>query len=202
MVVYRKYHLCHYSQNNDSLMHGLDLTLLGLVVSRIADEKLARGGSPLSPTPSSPISRLQEWRAANPAEFQARRTEGMRRSEAVRENLARLHREKKAEWKASARRNPKLCATEQHIAAKEWTLISPTGNRHTFRNLKKWVRENETLFDAADVEWKSPSGRASQEWCKAFQGLARLRPGNSKFLAEWQGWRWAPAVQNALPLAA
>jgi len=183
-------------------MHGLDLTLLGLVVSRIADEKLARGGEPLPiSTPSSPISRLQEWRSAHPAEFQARRTEGMRKSQAVRENLQRLHREKKAEWKASARRNPKLCATEQHIAAKEWTVISPTGVRYCFRNLKKWVRENENLFDAADVEWKN-SGRASQEWCKAFQGLARLRPGNSKLLAEWQGWRWAPAMQIALPMAA
>lgn len=183
-------------------MHGLDLTLLGLVVSRIADEKLARCDSLLPSTPSSPISRLQEWRAAHPVEFQSRRTEGMRKSQAVRENLQRLHREKKAEWKASARRNPKLCATEQHIAAKEWTVISPVGIRYTFRNLKKWVRENENLFDAADVEWKSSMGRPNQEWCKAFQGLARLRPGNSKLLAEWQGWRWAPAVQAALPMAA
>ncbi len=181
-------------------MNGLDLTLLGLVVSKIADEKLAGRHAIATPTPSSPISRLQAWREANAAEFQSRRTEGMRRSAAVRENLARLHREKKAEWKASARRNPKLCATDQHIAAKEWNLISPVGVRHSFRNLKKWVRENEHLFDPADVEWKNTTGRRNQEWCRAFQGLARLRPGNSKLLAEWQGWRWAGA--EVLPMAA
>lgn len=185
-------------------MNGLDLTPLALVVSRIADQKLANPQPIVVGTPSSPITRLQVWRASHQAEFQARRTEGMRRSEAVRENLTRLHRERKAQWKASAMKNPKLRATDQHIAAKEWVILSPSGVKHTFRNLKKWVRENEALFDAADVEWKSNGGRPNQDWCRAFQGLARLRPGNAKHLAEWQGWRWYDEVAAAvsLPLAA
>lgn len=187
-------------------MNTLDLTLLGLVVSRIADEKQANPQPIVTGTPSSPISRLHEWREANKAEFQARRIAGMKRSEAVRQNLLRLHREKKAEWKASAMKNPKLRATDQHIAAKEWVVMSPTGVKHTFRNLKKWVRENEDLFDPSDVEWKATNGRANQDWCRAFQGLARLRPGNSKFIPEWQGWRWHYVNESAsameLPKAA
>jgi hypothetical protein len=165
----------------------IELSLLGMIVAQIADAPRA---DLVAPTPSSPIERLQQWREENQAEFQTRRILGMKRSAAVRENLLRLHREKKAEWRASARKNPKLCATDQHIAAKEWTVVSPTGERHTFRNLKKWVRESENLFVASDVEWKNTNGRANQDWCRAFQGLARLRPGNAKFLPEWQGWRW------------
>ncbi len=182
-------------------METLDLTLLALVVNRIADKKLEQGAPIRTGTETSPISRLQKWREEHKAEFQARRIAGMKNSTAVRANLMRLHREKKAEWKASAMKNPKLRATEQHIAAKEWTVMSPSGIKHTFRNLKKWVRENEDLFDTSDVEWKATDGKMNQEWCRAFQGLARLRPGNSKLLAEWQGWRWCYAPGQVLSFA-
>lgn len=139
----------------------------------------------------SPVARLMKWRAENPGVFEARRIEGLKKSSLVRENLLRLHRERKAEWFASAMKNPKLRATDQHIAAKEWRVKSPTGAIFEFRNLKKFVRENEQLFDTEDVQWKLQNGKANQAWCRAFQMLARLRPGNSKLIDQWNGWSWA-----------
>lgn len=153
----------------------------------------------------SQIERLLQWRAEHPGLFEFLRVEGMKQSPKVRENLQRLHRECKAQWKASAMRNPKLRATEQHIAAKEWVLRDPLGRVFRFRNLKKFIRENESLFEASDVEWKIPNGKANQAWCRAFHALTRLRPGCAKFLPEWQGWTWAgeaSAREQALPKAA
>ena len=146
---------------------------------------------PTSATSASPVTRLIKWRAENPGIFESRRIAGLKKSPLVRENLLRLHRERKAEWFASAMQNPKLRATDQHIAAKEWRVTSPTGALYQFRNLKKFVREHEDLFDAEDVVWKLQNGKANQAWCRAFQMLARLRPGNSKAINEWSGWRWA-----------
>jgi hypothetical protein len=145
------------------------------------------------PLPSNEprINRLLRFRAQHPEAFENRRIQGMKNSSLVRENLMRLHREKKAEWRASALRNPKLQATDQHIAAKQWVLRAPDGATHTFRNLKKWVRENPDLFAAEDVIWKEMNGKANQAWCRAFQALGRLRPTSSKHLPEWQGWTWA-----------
>ena len=143
-----------------------------------------------TPTRLAPV---QRWREANPDLFEKRRIEGMKKSTLVRENLMRLHRECKANWHASARRNPKLRATSQHIAAKEWTLRSPLGSLHRFRNLKQFIRDHADLFDTEDVVWKDVPGRPSQAWCRAFHGLSRLRPGNAKILPEWHGWTWADA---------
>jgi hypothetical protein len=140
--------------------------------------------------PVSRAARLLEWRAKNPALFESRRIEGMKNSPLVRENLQRIHRECKAAWHASAKKNPKLNATAEHIAAKTWILRDPTGTIHTFRNLKKWVRDNENLFEPEDVIWKLNGGQPNQAWCRAFQGLSRLRPSSSKLLGEWHGWTW------------
>jgi hypothetical protein len=141
--------------------------------------------------PVSRAARLLEWRAKNPELFEQRRVEGMKNSVLVRDNLMRIHRECKAAWHASAKRNPKLNATTQHIAAKTWVLKDPTGQVHEFRNLKKWVRDNENLFEPEDVIWKLNGGQENQAWCRAFQGLSRLRPTSSKLLPEWHGWTWA-----------
>lgn len=140
---------------------------------------------------SSSVTRLQRWRAANPEEFEKRRVAGMRRSPKVRANLLKLHREHKEQWHASARRNPKLRATNVHIAAKEWVLRAPDGQTYRFRNLKQFVRDQPGLFDAADVEWREVPGRPSQAWCRAFHGLSRLRPSCVKQLPEWREWTWA-----------
>lgn len=138
-----------------------------------------------------PVDRLLAWRDRNPKLFESLRIAGMKSSVKVRANLQRLHRDFKIQWRKSALQNPKLQASVQHIAAKTWRLTDPLGRLHEFRNLKKFVRDHEHLFDAADVEWKEQAGRASGTWCRAFQNLSRLRPSCSKPLSEWQGWKWA-----------
>ena len=147
----------------------------------------------LDDSSSSKLEPILRWREEHPRLFEKRRVEGMRRSEKVRANLLRLHRECKEQWKASARKNPRLRATTQHIAAKEWVLRSPTGQVHRFRNLKKWLRDHPDLFSSEDVQWKEVPGRPSQAWCRAFHGLSRLRPSCSKLLPEWNGWTWVEA---------
>lgn len=146
---------------------------------------------------ASPINRLKTWRAQNRVAFENRRVLGMKNSPLVRANLERIHRECKEQWKASALKNPKLQATDQHIAAKMWKLVSPTGNVYEFRNLKKFVRDHENLFNPEDVQWKEQSG-THQTWCKAFQALSRLRPSCSKPLTEWNGWRWIGGMNTEM----
>ena len=165
----------------------LDVTFLGLSAHLLAP----RSKEPIANTPKSKVDRLYKWRASNPGLFEARRIAGMKRSARVRENLQRIHAECKAEWRASALKNPKLQATDRHIAAKEWVLQGSDGQVHAFRNLKKFIRDNPGLFDEADTQWKHPEGKPNQAWCRAFQYLSRLRPTCFNRLAEWQGWTWA-----------
>lgn len=173
---------------------GLDLASLTALAFAKRDVFLSKeaAGHIVPVTKGEPrITRLLRFRAENPALFERRRVEGMKNSSLVRENLMRLHREKKEQWRASALKNPKLRATDQHIAAKEWVIRAPNGEIHRFRNLKKWVREHEFLFEDEDVIWKEMNGKANQAWCRAFQALGRLRPSSSKHLEEWKAWTWA-----------
>ncbi len=163
------------------------LTLLPVQLMPFSIRTIEEDGTAVT----SRLEPVKRWRRANPELFERRRVEGMKKSDLVRENLLRLHREKKAEWRKSARRNPKLRATTEHIAAKEWRLRAPGGEVHEFRNLKAFLRENADLFAVLDVEWKEVPGRPGQAWCKAFHGLSRLRPNCVKWLPEWKGWTWA-----------
>ena len=168
---------------------GLSASLTVLPVQLLQLSGLVAKGTEAAA--KSRLEPVRRWRQANPDLFEQRRVEGMKKSDLVRENLLRLHREKKAEWRRSARRNPKLRATTEHIAAKEWKLRAPGGEVHEFRNLKAFLRENADLFAVADVEWKEVPGRPGQAWCRAFHGLSRLRPSCVKLLPEWKGWTWA-----------
>lgn len=171
----------------------LDVTLIGLSAHLLA----TRSKEAALSVPKSKVDRLYKWRASNPGLFEARRIAGMKRSTRVRENLQRIHVECKAEWRASALKNPKLQATDRHIAAKEWVLQRPDGQFYSFRNLKKFIRDNPGLFDEADIQWKHPEGKPNQAWCRAFQSLSRLRPTCFNRLDEWQGWAWADTLQSA-----
>lgn len=168
------------------------LPLLGLSAHLLA----TRNKEDALSAPKSKVDRLYKWRASNPGLFEARRVAGMKRSARVRENLQRIHAECKAEWRASALKNPKLQATDRHIAAKEWVLQGPDGQVHSFRNLKKFIRDNPGLFDEADTQWKHPEGKPNQAWCRAFQSLSRLRPTCFNRLAEWQGWTWVGSAPS------
>ena len=172
---------------------GLDISMLTALAftKRHQPPSSPKSDLPANQLTESRINRLVRFREQNPVLFEHRRIEGMRRSSLVRENLLRLHRERKEQWKASALKNPKLQATEQHIAAKTWKLRSPGGAVYEFRNLKNFVREHENLFSPGDVIWKEMNGKANQAWCRAFQSLGRLRPTSSKHIAEWAGWTWA-----------
>ena len=172
---------------------GLDISMLTALAfaKRHQPQPQVEGEVPTNRVKESRINRLIRFREQNPVLFERRRVEGMRRSSLVRDNLMRLHRDRKEQWKASALKNPKLRATEQHIAAKMWRLRAPDGLLYEFRNLKKFVREHEQLFSPDDVIWKEMNGKANQAWCRAFQSLGRLRPTSSKHIAEWFGWTWA-----------
>ncbi len=168
---------------------ALDMTLAILPVQIFSHRAAERISAERQP--NRKINRLLKWRQQNPGLFESLRVAGMKRSLKVRANIERIHRECKAQWRASALANPKLRATELHIAAKAWTLLAPNGQRFEVRNLKKFVRDNEHLFAPEDIEWKMQGGQSSQTWCRAFQALSRLRPTCSKRLDEWQGWKWA-----------
>jgi hypothetical protein len=178
---------------NPSLTLCLPFDLTSLTLSA---HLLAQKSESVAPVTETPIQRLYRWRIKNQAAFEASRINGMKRSERVRANLRRIHLECKAEWRASALRNPKLQPTDVHIAAREWTFSAPDGSIHHVRNLKKFVRDNPSLFEEADVIWKCPEGKPNQAWCRAFQGLSRLRPSGAKTLPEWQGWTWVEAAAS------
>lgn len=172
---------------------SMDLTLVSLLSFLPASRRDTE-----SHKSESKVSRLYRWRARNPELFEARRIAGMKHSPRVRENLQRIHAEYKAQWKASALKNPKLQATDRHIAAKDWVLKSPDGEIHSFRNLKKFIRDNPGLFDESDVQWKHPEGKPNQAWCRAFQSLSRLRPTCFNRLLEWQGWKWCGPLTSTV----
>lgn len=141
------------------------------------------------------VARLLEWREKNADLHHQLRVAGIRRSTKVREVLQRNHTGlAKLRWLASLRQNPQFQPTDLHVAAKSWILRAPNGTIHTFRNLRNFIRENEELFDQADVIWKAQTRRPKLTWCQAYQSLARLRPGNARTLESWNGWTWAGEV--------
>jgi hypothetical protein len=141
------------------------------------------------------VTRLLEWRQNNAELHHQLRVAGIRRSSKVREVLQRNHTGlAKRRWLASLIQNPKFQPTDLHVAAKSWVLRAPNGSIHTFRNLRNFIRENEELFDAADVIWKAQTRRPKLTWCQAYQSLARLRPGRPRTLDSWNGWTWAAEV--------
>lgn len=75
-------------------------------------------------------------------------------------------------------------AKNKELLAKTWLLVSPLNIIHRFKNLSDFVRQNETMFNAEDVIWKTPY------ICRAIGGLSKLRPSRKKPDASWKGWRW------------
>lgn len=149
---------------------------------------------PAVPAKSPRIARLLAWRQSHQSLHHHLRVEGIRRSEKLRDLLRRNHQGvSKQRWLSSLQQNPKFQATTKHVAAKEWTLRAPSGDIHTFRNLRHFIRQHEGLFVPEEVIWKAQGQNSKITWCVAYQALARLRPGSARTLADWQGWTWARA---------
>lgn len=85
-----------------------------------------------------------------------------------------------------ARLSPVCRPDENNKAASEWSLVSPAGDVHAFRNLAHFVREHPDLFEPADLI------RKSSTTTNAALGLAALRPRADGTAAResWKGWTW------------
>lgn len=68
---------------------------------------------------------------------------------------------------------------ETHMHAKEWVIQSPNGDVYKCRNLLKWCRDHEHLFD----------GTARQAW-DGFTKIKYSAQGKRKRpINQWKGWR-------------
>jgi hypothetical protein len=138
-------------------------------------------------TKVSRIARVLAWRKKNPEEFQKRRTEGLRNSPKAVAAARRVAKEyKKANWEKLSKQ-ARFQKGPEHIRSEEWKLKSPDNVIYTFINLADFVRNNAELFNPEDLACKTLDKMAS---CRAYAGLAMLRPTNAKTASSWKGWVW------------
>lgn len=130
----------------------------------------------------SAFKRVLEVRKNSPEQCEAKRISALNLSEKVKmQRIACFALREKAQ--ATRMKNPRFSKTEKHIRALNWNIRDANGCTHQFRNLANWIRENENLFDAADVQWKNG-------WCRAHSGISHLRPTHKKPVGSWKGWTW------------
>jgi hypothetical protein len=73
----------------------------------------------------------------------------------------------------------------QHVHSKEWAVRSPCGTVIQGRDLMHLIRENASLFNKEDAEFKK-NEHGTDLWCRADRGLRKLfapKPRN-----QWKGW--------------
>ena len=96
------------------------------------------------------------------------------------------------------RTTPGISMGPDHWKSAEFVLRSPCGEKHEGKNLKHFIRENESLFDAETVQWfpakayskvkrlgYRPSRATGKMTCKAYRGLGPVLGGARK---TWRGW--------------
>lgn len=138
-------------------------------------------------TKASNIARVLAWREKNPEEYQKRRIEGLKNSPKAVAAARRVNKEhKKANWEKLSKQ-AKFQKGPAHIRSEEWKLKSPDNVIYTFINLADFVRNNTGLFNPEDIVCKTLDKMAS---CRAYAGLATLRPTNAKAASSWKGWVW------------
>ena len=71
----------------------------------------------------------------------------------------------------AAKKSPKSGRFESNINAKDWILISPSGEEFIVRNLLSWARENCELFE------KPPTDRSAVQIRSGFAAIARTLEG-------------------------
>lgn len=88
--------------------------------------------------------------------------------------------------KAGAPGTGQCAKGESNHIAKEWRLRTPAGDVVEFKSLRNWVRENASLFDAKDVEFRK-NKFGTDLWCRADMGLRRLFAAKNP-AKQWKGW--------------
>lgn len=81
----------------------------------------------------------------------------------------------------AAKNHPLYGPFDRNVHAIEWTLRSPDGEIHTFRNLNLWAREHADLFGEDPQKWKRLASGFRQVK-RSMQGKTK-RPANS-----YKGW--------------
>ena len=79
----------------------------------------------------------------------------------------------------------KMAAGPNHPGALRFHLVSPDGERFSFRNASQFVRDNPDLFESED---RRPDPR--NKTCLAAHGLGTLRPTRKSVRLQWRGWMW------------
>lgn len=85
--------------------------------------------------------------------------------------------------------DPRFATGETNIHCRIWIVRSPRNILYKFRNVQKFVRDHEHLFDPSDVIWRK-SGEHRLHHCRAMGGLFSLSPRNKLTKGTWKGWTW------------
>lgn len=150
-----------------------------------------RDGSALGAPPcsASPIDRVIKWRTENPEEFERVKRAGLKASAKAVAAARRIQKKYQYQNWLKQKHLAKYQSTPEHIRAIEWAIEDEHGNRFEFRNLVVFIKGNPDLFDPADIIWKRNA--AGGERCRAYNGLASLRPTASRLKESWKGWSWS-----------
>lgn len=122
------------------------------------------------------------------AAFQAARKQAGRllQSPEIREKARKSLRESPLAAAATKSMREAMLASEKcrpgvkNHAARKWHLRSPSNVEYHFVNLLEFIRQNNHLFDPADIP------------VRASRGLGMIRPSDTrkKVAGTWKGWTW------------
>ena len=103
-----------------------------------------------------------------------------------------------AQWerdqlKARLKSDPRLAKGEANSHCRVWRLRSPMNVVYTFRNLRKFIEENSSLFAPDDIIWK-PHGTGIR--CRASAGIEGMSPRKKRPSGGWKGWTWNSQVER------
>ncbi len=143
--------------------------------ARLVEIKTARGWRLKTPEELSEIARIRNLRVI------ARRDPSE-----TKKIMEKLHTETVTKKRAEL----SMAKGENHEKAQAWSLKSPDGRIHQFKNLRKFVRDNPALFDSEDVKLRPRTGHGMQNWSRAITGLAALSPRRKECRLTYKGWMW------------
>lgn len=94
-------------------------------------------------------------------------------------------------------------AGENHVTAAVFSIRSPAGVHYRFKNLRHFIRCNQSLFEDGDAVWVSYGIRPGQTSCKAYAGIHSIKPSDRKkrINGSWKGWTWVTLDDRAIHLS-